>query len=150
MEIISDLLNLQERLQKQCCKLQTYLPYLCKILDRIVKANILQYLKTASILSDAQHGFMHRRSCITNMIVAEELIRGMTDQDEPVNVVYLDFSKAFDSVFHRLLVKKMVAMGIHLNISSEIGRPPLERRYRKKQLASGLCAWTPSVPDFYK
>ncbi len=36
------------------------------------------------------------------------------------------------------------------DISSEIGRPPLERRYRKKRRASGLCAWTPFNPDIYK
>ncbi len=36
------------------------------------------------------------------------------------------------------------------DISSEIGRPPLERRYRTKRRASGLCAWTPSIPDIYK
>ncbi len=41
---------------------------------------------------------MPRRSCLTNLIVAEELVTGMTDQGEPVDVVYLDFSKAFDSV----------------------------------------------------
>ncbi len=41
----------------------------------------------------------------------------MTDQDEPVGVVYLDFSKAFDSLCHRLLVKKMVQIGIHLKIT---------------------------------
>ncbi len=41
----------------------------------------------------------------------------MTDQGEPVDVVYLDFSKAFDSVCHRLPVKKMVAMGINLKIT---------------------------------
>ncbi len=89
----------------------------CKILERIVKANTLQYLKTASILSDAQHGFMPRCSYLTNLIVAEELATAMTDQDEPVHVEYLDFSKAFDSVCHRLLVKKMISMGIHLKIT---------------------------------
>ncbi len=36
----------------------------------------------------------------------------MTDQGEPVDVVYLDISKAFDSVCHRLLIKKTEAMGI--------------------------------------
>ncbi len=76
----------------------------CKILEIIVKANTVQYLKTASILSDAQHGFMPRCSYLTNLIEAEELITGMTDQGEPVDVVYLDFSKAFDSPCHRLLV----------------------------------------------
>ncbi len=82
-----------------------------------MKANTLQYLKTASILSDAQHEFMPRRSCLTNLIIAEELITGRTDQGEPLDVVYLDFSKAFDSMCNLLLVKKMVAMGIHLKIT---------------------------------
>ncbi len=44
----------------------------CKILERILKANILQYLKKASLLSDAQHEFVPRRSCLTNLIIAEE------------------------------------------------------------------------------
>ncbi len=65
----------------------------------------------------AQHGFVPRRSCLTNLIIAEELITGMTDQGEPVDVAYLDFSKAFDSVCHRLLIKKMEAMGIHPKIN---------------------------------
>ncbi len=41
----------------------------------------------------------------------------MTDQGEHVDVVCLDFSKAFDSVCHRLLVKKTVAMEINLKIA---------------------------------
>ncbi len=89
----------------------------CKILGRIVKANILQYLETASLVSDAQHGFMPRRSSLTNWIITEELITGMTDQGEPIDLVYLDFSKAFESVYHRLLIKKMKTMGIHPKIN---------------------------------
>ncbi len=106
---------------------------------------------------------MPRRSCLTKLIVSEQLITGMTDQGELVDVVYLDFSKAFDSVCHRLLVKKMVAIGDppqnnplrggfpkEQDISTEIGRPLLERSYRKTWRASGLRAWTPSIPDIYK
>ncbi len=48
---------------------------------------------------------MPRRSCLTDPILAEELVSGITDQDEPVDVVYLDFSKLLDSVCHRLLVR---------------------------------------------
>ncbi len=72
----------------------------CKILERITKTSNLQYLKAVHILSDAQHGFMPRRSCLTNLIVAEELITGMSDHGEPGDVVYLDLSKDFDSVCH--------------------------------------------------
>ncbi len=51
-------------------------------------------------------------SYLTNLIIAE----GMTDQGEPVDVVYLDFSKAFGSLCHRLLIKKMEATGVHPKI----------------------------------
>ncbi len=43
-------------------------------------------------ISAHQHGFMPRRSCLTNLIVAEEFITGITDQGETVDVFYLDFS----------------------------------------------------------
>ncbi len=47
--------------------------------------NILHYLKAAYLLSDAQYGFVPRRSYLTNLIIAEEFIIGMADQTESVN-----------------------------------------------------------------
>ncbi len=41
----------------------------------------------------------------------------MTAQGEPVDVVYSGFSKALVSAFNRLLVKKVLAVGIHLKIT---------------------------------
>ncbi len=75
---------------------------------------------------------MPRRSCLTYLIIAEELITGMTDQGEPVDVVYLDFSKAFDSVCHRLLVKKMEAMWIHPKINRWVEEFLNNRTFRVK------------------
>ncbi len=83
--------------------------------------------------------------CLMQIVIQpEELITGLTDQGEPVDVVYLDFSEAFDSVCHHLLVKTMVAMGIHLKMTRwveeflknriDIERPLLERSYRKQCL----------------
>ncbi len=66
---------------------------------------------------------MPRRSCLTDLIIAEELITGMTDQGERVDVVYLDICKAFNSVCHHLLMKKMKAMGIHPKITPSVEFP---------------------------
>ncbi len=49
--------------------------------------------------------------CPTNLIKAEALFTSKTDQVESVDFAYLEFSKAFDLVCHRLLAKKVVAMG---------------------------------------
>ncbi len=57
------------------------------------------------------------RSYVTSLIMAEEFITDMTDQGEPVDVVCLDVSKAFDSLCHRLLIKKMEAAGINPKIN---------------------------------
>ncbi len=86
----------------------------------------------------------------------------MIVQGEPVDVIYLDFSKSFDSMCHLLLVKEMVAMGIHLKITHWVEVFLKNRTYRvklgghlfiegivKKRCASGLGAWATSVPDIY-
>ncbi len=87
----------------------------------------------------------------------------MTDQGEPVDVVYLDFSKAIDSLCHRLLVKKMVAMEIHFKITRWVEEFLKNRTCRvkfeghlpsegivKKRRTSGLCALILSIPDNHK
>ncbi len=67
----------------------------------------------------------------------------MTDQREPVDVVNLDFSKAFDSVCHRLLIKKMEAMGIH----PKINRWVEEFRVKLGDHHSSVCAVKSGVPQ---
>ncbi len=56
----------------------------------------------------------------------------MTDQGEPVDVVYLDFSKAFGSVCHRLLDKNMEAMGIHSKINCWVEECLKNKTFRVK------------------
>ncbi len=82
----------------------------------------------------------------------------MTDQGEPVDVVYLDFSKAFDSVCHRLLIKKMEAMGIHPKINRWVEKFRNYRTFRVKlgdhnSSAGTVKSWVPqgSVlgPNFF-
>ncbi len=67
----------------------------CNNLEQIVKANVPLHLKAASTQVTL------RRSCFTNLMLAEELVSGITDQDESVDVVYLDFSKLFDSDYRK-------------------------------------------------
>ena len=78
-------------------------------MERIIKEEILNHLCITNSLSDCQHSFVRKRSCLTNLVVAEETITKYLDNRETVDVVFLDFAKAFDSVNHRMLILKLEA-----------------------------------------
>ncbi|CAJ0944424.1 unnamed protein product [Ranitomeya imitator] len=68
-----------------------------KILEGILRDAILEYLKRNNLMTQYQHGFTRDRSCQTNLISFYEEESSRLDQGNPVDVVYMDFSKAFDT-----------------------------------------------------
>jgi ribonuclease P/MRP protein subunit RPP40 len=63
-------------------------------------------------LWDTQHGFVKKRSCLTNLLEFLEFVSNYIDRGFPVDVIYLDFQKAFDKVPHRRLMLKINSLGI--------------------------------------
>ena len=88
----------------------------CKIFEKIVKNHIFTFLENANLIKDFQHGFRKGRSCLTNLLDLFEYITKCLDNGECIDIVYLDFSKAFDRVSHMLLKYKLIAHGITGNL----------------------------------
>jgi len=84
----------------------------CKIMERIIKEEIVHHLQRNSIIKDSQHGFRNKKSCLTNLLEFMEKVSEHLDSGEPVDVIYLDFQKAFDKVPHVRLLAKLEAIGI--------------------------------------
>jgi len=56
--------------------------------------------------------FIKKKTCLTNLLVFMEKVTDYLDSGFPVDVIYLDFQKAFDKVPHRRLLMKLSAHGI--------------------------------------
>ena len=84
----------------------------CKVMERLVRKELLQHLEGSGLLSDNQHGFRSGRSCTTQLLeVLEDWTRDI-DSGHSIDCIYLDYQKAFDSVPHRRLLCKLQAYGI--------------------------------------
>ena len=59
---------------------------------------IVRHLEDNELLKDSQHGFRRGRSCLTNLLTFLDRVSGCLDEGEAVDVVFLDFAKAFDKV----------------------------------------------------
>ena len=59
---------------------------------------------------------MARKSCLTNLLEYLEELTSLVDQGHAVDIVYLDFAKAFDKVPHRRLILKCKGLGISGNV----------------------------------
>ena len=65
-----------------------------------------------NLFNPNQHGFRSGRSCLSQLFEQHDLILNLLDKKTNVDVVYLDFSKAFDKVDHSIVLTKFKKLGI--------------------------------------
>ena len=82
-------------------------------MEKIIKEKLVKFWETNDIFCKEQHGFRRGRSCLTNLLETLENWTEALDQGYGLDVVYLDYRKAFDSVPHRRLMEKLKGFGIH-------------------------------------
>ena len=88
-------------------------------MESVINDCLLKYLLDDGLLNLSQHGFLPSRSCVTNLLSFLEDVSLSLDSGHSVDVIYLDFQKAFDKVplgrlmvkLHRLGIKAVVLTG---------------------------------------
>ena len=109
-------------------------------MESIVRDNIVDHMMENKLFVDTQHGFVPGRSYITQLLMVLEIWTEMLDDGDPVDAVYLDFRKAFDSVPHQRLLGKLKAYGINGKITKWIKNFLVGRKQRVK-VNGILSAW---------
>ena len=77
------------------------------LLEGILRDRIYRHLETQVLIRDSQHGFVSGKPCLTNFIEFFEGVTKKADEGSAVDIVYMDFSKAFDKVLHGRLLNLM-------------------------------------------
>ena len=111
-----------------------------KLCERCVLKKLLPDL--VHLLSDLQHGFVQGRSCVTQLLSVLHDVGASLDAGEEIDVIYLDFSKAFDSVPHRRLLHKLSLFGIQGSLH-EWFADYLTSRYQRVLVDGEFSPWVP-------
>ena len=72
---------------------------------------MMHFLVKHKLINPSQHDFLKARSCLTHFLCFFEEITKWVDDGSPVDVIYLDFQKAFDKFPHQRLKLKSHGMG---------------------------------------
>jgi len=120
-----------------------------KILEKCMKKRLLQFLERHSVLGEHQFGF---RSGLSTQDAAFEVLNKIYDnidkKQKPL-AVFLDLTKAFDLVSHKILLKKLQSLGIRgivyrLFCNYLFGR---SQKVRIKDSLSEVCTVKRGVPQ---
>ena len=84
----------------------------CKIMEHIMLSYIAKHIAKNNILINEQHGFRNILSTITQLINTTTDWANTLNNEGQTCIIFLDFSKAFDNISHKLLLSKLHYYGI--------------------------------------
>ena len=93
----------------------------CKIMEHIMLSHIAKHIAKNNIIINEQHGFRNKLSTITQLINTTTDWANTLNNKGQTDIIFLDFSKAFDKISHKFLLSKIHHYGIRNHTLSWIG-----------------------------
>ena len=129
---------------------------LCEFIVRAMTIRILarrQEFRNSSVgkvcankNSPSQHGFLRNLSCVTQLLSSFHSIGHDLDTNTQSDILYLDFTKTFDSVDHNILLEKLRCYGVTGSVFDWLA-DYLSGRTLFDGVASDWCSVTSGVPQ---
>ena len=91
------------------------LPIVSKIIERAVHDQLYEYMSNVGLLSNCQSGFRPNHSTSTTLLDVQDYILKNMDTGYATGVLFIDLKKAFDTVNHDILIRKLEQYGINGN-----------------------------------
>jgi len=83
-----------------------------KVMEQIILSTITWHVRDNQVIMLSQQGFTKARSSLTNLVSFCDKVTRLMDEGKTLDVVYLHFKKAFDTISHRILLEKLAAHGL--------------------------------------
>ena len=90
---------------------------ICKVMETLIRDHIVEHMKTNNLFSNKQYGFISGRSTSLQLLTVIDIWTEALEQGLSIDIIYMDFRKAFDVVPHRRLVGKLKSYGISTEIT---------------------------------
>ncbi|CAM5074460.1 unnamed protein product [Natator depressus] len=111
-------------------------------MEQVLKESILKHFEGRKVIRNSQHGFTKGKSYLTNLIAFYDEITDSVDEGKAVDMLFLDFSKAFDTVSHSILASKLKKNGLDEWIIRWI-ESWLDRWAQQVVINGSMSSWQP-------
>ena len=119
----------------------------CKVMEHIIFHFIMNHLVMYNIINNHQHSFRPAHSCQSQLILlTKDMLRAM-DVQKQVDLILLDFCKAFDKVPHQRLLTKLKYYGIQGNLLNWITECMIKRQQRVDNKVSDFLPVKSGIPQ---
>ena len=86
--------------------------HLIKVFEKVLRNHMTNFMHQHNLFNSSQHGFLAGRSCLSQLLNHFDKITSLLENGRCVDVVYLDFAKAFDKVDHLITLQKLSNLGV--------------------------------------
>ena len=114
--------------------------YLFKTMESVIRTVLVDYIETQGLLDQGQHGCRPGRSTLSQLIIQQDWILDQLLEGNNVDMILLDFQKAFDKVDIGLLLKKIKLLGISGPLGTWLGKFMLGRT-QAVRVGSTISKW---------